>query len=136
MKNLEEKLTLMQWLSEKGFQPEMWLYGWEHKPLSPFGLYFEKYEMCPNCDEYNAGCLGAWFPLEQVLDLLPWRLSEPGYDDGWSLNVGLNCKSPNIRYEAYWCDNKHITPIDGDLHLAALKLLKQVAEQYPEAVKP
>lgn len=122
MKNLEEKLEIMQWLYEKGIEPEWSRY------LTDEGTYGYQDVWFSN--------LQPWYPLEQVLELLPTYLNGEFFGQSseafWRLRPG-----GRFSYD-FWLHNEVmddcLTSEHSDYHLAALKLLKKVIEKYPESV--
>jgi len=145
VENLSEKLEIMQWLFERGFEPKYW--------LELESIKFENLELINFKNKNIAGGidrLGMWYPLEQVLELLmkvriPCEifkeqrgrdyifLIESDYSNAFIYNFGF----------AQWCQeyyDQHPSlnielDRNSDIHLAALKLLKQVVEQFPEEVE-
>lgn len=152
MTNLKEKLEIMQWLYERGVKPGMW--------ANCDGGCLILSNEAEAADLYNTK---PWHSLEQVLELLPRELPmiTPTYG-GKNLKViyGLCLEEGVLKYKVlkkYFAprpeetlkehmrreqysslDSKHIeegwSESNEDYHLAALKLLKRVMEEYPDTV--
>lgn len=102
MNNLKEKLELSQWLHEKGFEPDMWF---DHDKTN--GALF----ICPEYvkDEFenpSSANLSPWISLTRALELLRIHDAVEKY--------------PNIHKEFLGI------LVQDDIHLAALRLLKQI----------
>lgn len=122
--NLQEKLELMQWLFERGFEPRMWF----SMKSNTFASEKQRLMYATVVDQDKVGCYiehnHPWFPLEQVLELLGqrrWFEIDPQ-----SILLPITHK--------YLTQLDIEVGLDSDYHLAALKLLKQVVEQFPEEV--
>ncbi len=120
----------MQWLYENGVEPRMWMCSWVGEPNKVWSD--EKYETEENLFHLP------YYPLEQVLEELPCRFNN-------EVVLGL---FPAGRYILY---SQTIAYIDedgepdydvkaykrieecwlghGDMHLAALRLLKKVMDE-------
>lgn len=116
-----------------------WLAGQQLEPcMRILKNYQDDYYISVEADDYFA--CKPWFPLEQVLELLPTRLDH-GDNHYWLLIEGLGPigKAFRFKYHAAIGDellNPSCIYVEHkDPHLAALKLLKQVVEQYPESLK-
>lgn len=108
---LEEKLEIMEWLSEKGFEPSQQFIGSGHAySIEPFGGELSSEQAKP------------WFNLEQVLELLPKELDRYNL----TLSRGLVGYKPPFekggwRFASYGEASGY--------HLAALRLLKSLTER-------
>ena len=138
MNNLKEKLSIMQWLYEQGVEINFYYkdggtkdkYDYTITPCSEKS-FKKRREVCSS---YLTPCPVPWYPLEQVLELLP------SYIDEYDLHLekaisGLSYCFNTIEDPLDW---KHLIDQEvrgNDYHLAALKLLKQVVEKYPESVE-
>lgn len=162
MKNLEEKLEIMQWLYEQGVEPRMWGV-WQRSDrdkfytLMAYDNYFDIVNEPKEIKTKNR--LDPWYPLEQVLELLPGEIQTEKYY--FQLNIfkidqrrqsiqalywGLSDQAFSFSYDLFGAKAGNDIPRHGDdcrqllrghgsdFHLAALKLLKQVIEKYPESV--
>lgn len=115
MKNLDEKLKLMKQLHDAGLKGGLWF----HTDHSGYWQIMSGFSRTGQ----------QWFPLEQVLGLLE--------DIGWiqfkgnDIEVGISLKL--IEWEEIVVSLPK--RVENDYHLAALKLLVQVLEKYPNEVK-
>ena len=158
MKNLEQKLEIMQWLFNKGIEPEMGC-------IETMALNGMPSKFCFYYIEQLAEGWLPWYPLEQVLELLPTVLIDledhADRDKVVKVPYFLLITKQVISYTGclrhggtYSCPEKKVAmdisypyknfldqpenllaePLNN-YHLSALKLLKQVYEQYPEEVE-
>jgi len=121
MKNIEEKLEIMQWLYENGMEPRNYI------EVHSFGGYTITMTIV------RQPHARPWYPLEQVLELLPDTINHSMRNN---LPLGM------VGSEFFYGDedmkivfSTPYTEVTSDYHLASLKLLKQVIEKYPESVK-
>ena len=138
--NLSEKLALMKQLHDSGLEPRMWLDGGDlfdvmdtkedgnHLHFSTGKGILPIWDSC--CIDYNQ----PWFPLEQVLELLPEAIHiDKRRPICHLLSYG---KVAGIFCCHYVLDFEFDIEAQGeDTHLAALQLLVQVLEKYPNEVK-
>ena len=111
MQGLTEKLELMQWLYGQGIANKVWYREYDGGEYWFTGSELMTEEAKP------------WYPLEQVLELLPKNTSK-----NFEFYLNLSAITPNMGYRDNY-DTYPIVLIEDDYHLAALKLLKQVLSE-------
>lgn len=118
---MENKLGLMQWLYDKGVEPRLY---YEVNPTHGRCLMTKDYAENELKSLIGTELL-AWHPLEQIIELLPDNIENNYYYLGINKHGIGYLSAADSRHDVdakYWESN------NGDMHLAALKLLKQVME--------
>ena len=139
MNNLKEKLELMQWLAYQGFKPN-WFRVICGNQLQNGIRLINRVEFSVAVDIGNLTNLDVepWFPLEQVLELLPSTVGHNGVGNSYTLTMDKFVTSSYLlQYVAPSLAGvkSGLKQLEDDPHLSALKLLKQVIEKHPEVIK-
>lgn len=127
MQHLEEKLEIMQWLYDKDLEFDQFILVYDSGAYEIINEPAEDWK--------------PWYPLEQVLELLPQiKHADVYWNPIYIHNKFSYCyfdESFDHGAKTYRLEpaSEPIQSVaNSDTHLAALKLLKQVIEKYPESV--
>lgn len=125
MNNLQEKLEIMQWLHSQGLEPDMWYWSEKDNPSTQCTVKLADSQSFDIAwGDYGVTASQPWFTLERVLELLPDHTGIYSYGIN-KHGLGYLCANSSV---LLWESN------NNDIHLAALRLLKQVVERFPESV--